>query len=32
MLLLIDVDDHGRFMWAVLLASKDEAKRAIVKF
>src|SRR3954466_8316980 len=29
--ILLLVDDHSRFMWAVLLASKDEAERAIVK-
>ena len=29
--ILLLVDDYNRFMWVLLLASKDEAERAIVK-
>ena len=29
--ILLLVDDYSRFMWVLLLASKDEAERAIVK-
>uniref|UniRef100_A0ACD5ZX98 Uncharacterized protein n=1 Tax=Avena sativa TaxID=4498 RepID=A0ACD5ZX98_AVESA len=30
--ILLLIDDHSRYMWVELLASKDEAARAIVKF